>query len=155
MILPKNLFPFNSAREENRVQHAEIICSCSHHSSTAWHPRLLARSPSAAAGSPPVVSDALLHPPPAHAESPQGRCRYPMNGSNASVSQLYIPGTTAREGFLFTGLPLCSPDQRQPITSIKPRGQEQCFFPAPTGVEIWVWGRNPTTTPECDLCNFY
>lgn len=47
--------------------------------------------------------------PPAHTDTP-GSCGSLMNSSNSLLSQLYIPGTTGREGFLFTGLPPCCPE---------------------------------------------
>lgn len=131
MILLENLFPrsstFKSSLEENRVQQAGIIRTCSLCSSTAWHPSPLA-------GPPPIAADALLHP---------------LLLTRGCPRQLWIPderiklsGLTAvypgdhRKGKTFCLLCFLAAvrSQRQPITCMnKPRRWEQRFVPAAAG----------------------
>lgn len=152
MVLLKNLFhgssPFNSAREENGVQHAGIICSCSHHSSTGWHPGHL-QVPQCCCW----VPTCGLRCPPAHTETPQAAVDTPSMDQTLQAHSCMFLGQE--------GKALCSlasslaQSLRQPITSIKPIEWEHCFFPAPAGIRSGCGGGIPLAPPEGDLCHFY
>lgn len=159
MILLKNLFywswPFNSAREENMVQYTGIICSCSHHSSTGWHPRPpLMGSSSAPAESPPVVSASCI--PSCSCRDTPGSCGFQKKGSNSPVTELRIPGTTVRESLLLTGLLLHCPESKAAnnLHQAEVMGTSS-FFQHQTVFRSVCGGGIPLAPPEGDLCHFY
>jgi len=157
MILLKHLFPqtcaFKSSLEETRTQHAGIICT----HSLRLPSQPTCRSPSAAAGPPPTVTDVLLHPLLLTWGCPRQLWIPVDERIRLSSLPAAYPGDHRKgKTFCLPSFPTAVHRQRPPTARTdKPRRWKRCFVPAPAGLRSRCEGGIPFTPSEEDLCHFH